>query len=239
MGFAFWYCCLRYKPNEWFVRNTAILALSGWNCRLQASRFPTIFVPTMIVPTDCITPHCNFLLLCNKWLFQSFLSWAGLCLPDIVMFLDVDFVEHHIFLLGIDICLHLHGNMPWQHWKQQALLERVSEGTSASMCLRLWDQMGESRRVFNCFCELLAKDCICLCQKQRENCDIWRFWLLRIASDLYTSVCSVGVPEKQHNKPIQEKMAIVKGNICFRPFSVKWSWLYEVLFLLKCQFLLN
>ena len=36
-------------------------------------------------------------------------------LPDIVMFLDVDLVEHHIFLLGIDISLHLHGNMPWQH----------------------------------------------------------------------------------------------------------------------------
>lgn len=38
-----------------------------------------------------------------------------LYLPNIVVFLDVDLVEHHIFLLGIDISLHLHGNMPWQH----------------------------------------------------------------------------------------------------------------------------
>lgn len=40
---------------------------------------------------------------------------AYMCLPHIVMFLDVDLVEHHIFLLGIDISLHLHSNMPRQH----------------------------------------------------------------------------------------------------------------------------
>jgi len=47
--------------------------------------------------------------------------WKHICillclgLPNIVVFLDVDLVKHHIFLLGIDISLHLHGNVPWQH----------------------------------------------------------------------------------------------------------------------------
>lgn len=49
----------------------------------------------------------------------------GICVPDVVMFLDVDLVEHHILFLGVDICLHLHGNVPWQHGEQQALLDQV------------------------------------------------------------------------------------------------------------------
>lgn len=36
-------------------------------------------------------------------------------LPDIVMLLDVDLVEHHVFLLCVDVFFHLHGNMLGQH----------------------------------------------------------------------------------------------------------------------------
>lgn len=39
------------------------------------------------------------------------------------MFLDVDLVEHHVFLLGVDVGLHLHCNVSWQHGQQQTLLE--------------------------------------------------------------------------------------------------------------------
>lgn len=39
------------------------------------------------------------------------------------MFLDVDLVEHHVFLLGVDVGLHLHCDVPWQHGQQQTLLE--------------------------------------------------------------------------------------------------------------------
>lgn len=49
-------------------------------------------------------------------------AFICLCLPNIVVFLNVDLVEHHIFLLGTDISLHLHGNVMWQHRQQQALL---------------------------------------------------------------------------------------------------------------------
>lgn len=39
------------------------------------------------------------------------------------MFLDVDLVEHHVFLLGVDVGLHLHCNVSWQDGQQQTLLE--------------------------------------------------------------------------------------------------------------------
>lgn len=45
--------------------------------------------------------------------------------PDIVVFLNIDLVEHHVFLLGIDVRLHLHCNVPRQHGKQQPLLENT------------------------------------------------------------------------------------------------------------------
>lgn len=36
-------------------------------------------------------------------------------LPDIVMLLYVDLVEHHVFFLCVDIFFHLHGNVLGQH----------------------------------------------------------------------------------------------------------------------------
>lgn len=45
-----------------------------------------------------------------------------LCLPDIVMFLDVNFMKHHIFFFGINVSFHLHGNMARKYREQEALL---------------------------------------------------------------------------------------------------------------------
>lgn len=36
-------------------------------------------------------------------------------LPDIIMLLDVDFMEHHVFFFCVDVFFHLHGNMLGQH----------------------------------------------------------------------------------------------------------------------------
>lgn len=59
----------------------------------------------------------------------------GICVPDVVVLLDVDLVKHHILFLGVDVCLHLHGNVPWQHREQQALLDGVYEMTLVIMCV--------------------------------------------------------------------------------------------------------
>lgn len=40
------------------------------------------------------------------------------------MFLDVNLVEHHILLLGVDVCFHLHGNMTGKDRQQETLLQR-------------------------------------------------------------------------------------------------------------------
>lgn len=44
-----------------------------------------------------------------------FLEGRGLLLPDIVVFLNVNLVKHHVLLLGIYVRLHLHGNMARKH----------------------------------------------------------------------------------------------------------------------------
>lgn len=36
-------------------------------------------------------------------------------LPDIVMLLDVDLMEHHVFFFCVDVFFHFHGNMLGQH----------------------------------------------------------------------------------------------------------------------------
>lgn len=43
-------------------------------------------------------------------------------LPHIVMLLNVNLVEHHILLLGIDVCFHLHGNVAGKDRQQKPLL---------------------------------------------------------------------------------------------------------------------
>lgn len=48
-------------------------------------------------------------------------------LPHIVMLLDVNLVEHHILLLGVDICFHLHGNMTGKDRQQETLLQREAD----------------------------------------------------------------------------------------------------------------
>lgn len=45
-----------------------------------------------------------------------------LFLPDVVMLLDVDLMKHHIFLLGINVSFHLHGNMSRKYREQETLL---------------------------------------------------------------------------------------------------------------------
>ena len=44
-------------------------------------------------------------------------------LPHVVMFLDVNLMEHHILLFGIDVCFHLHGDMTGKDRQQEPLLE--------------------------------------------------------------------------------------------------------------------
>lgn len=36
-------------------------------------------------------------------------------LPDIIMLLDVDLMEHHVFFFCVDVFFHLHGNVLGQH----------------------------------------------------------------------------------------------------------------------------
>lgn len=43
-------------------------------------------------------------------------------IPDIVMFLDINFMKHHIFFFGIYVSFHLHGNVARQYRKQETLL---------------------------------------------------------------------------------------------------------------------
>lgn len=47
-------------------------------------------------------------------------SMAGL--PDVVVLLDVNLMKHHVFLLGIYVGFHLHGNVSRKHWEQEPLL---------------------------------------------------------------------------------------------------------------------
>lgn len=56
-------------------------------------------------------------------------------LPHVVMFLDVNLMEHHILLLGVDVCFHLHGNMAGQDRQQQPLLRREAKAPSLSPVL--------------------------------------------------------------------------------------------------------
>lgn len=46
------------------------------------------------------------------------------------MFLNIDLVEHHVFLLGVDVRLHLHRDVPGQHREQQPLLENSEQERS-------------------------------------------------------------------------------------------------------------
>lgn len=45
-------------------------------------------------------------------------------LPNVVMLLDVDLVEHHVFFFCVDVFFHLHGNVLGQHRQQQPLLDQ-------------------------------------------------------------------------------------------------------------------
>lgn len=71
--------------------------------------------------------------------------------PDIVVFLDIDLMKHHVFLLGIDVSLHLHGNMPRQHWKQQTFLEITK------------NKQGNADLVSHNFVVTFLHMCLCLC----------------------------------------------------------------------------
>ena len=48
--------------------------------------------------------------------------------PDVVVLLDVDLVEHHVLLLGVDVSLHLHGNVAGKHGEQETLLYAQTKG---------------------------------------------------------------------------------------------------------------
>lgn len=43
-------------------------------------------------------------------------------LPDIVVLLDVDLMKHHVFLFGINVSFHLHGNVSRKYREQETLL---------------------------------------------------------------------------------------------------------------------
>lgn len=42
------------------------------------------------------------------------------------MLLNIDFVEHHIFLFGIYVGFHLHGDMPRKHREEEAFLQMMT-----------------------------------------------------------------------------------------------------------------
>lgn len=44
-----------------------------------------------------------------------FLATFHPTLPDVVMLLDVDLMEHHVFFLCVNVFFHLHGNVLGQH----------------------------------------------------------------------------------------------------------------------------
>lgn len=46
------------------------------------------------------------------------------------MFLDIDLVEHHVFLLGVDVLLHFHGNMLGQDREEKSFLSGVQKERS-------------------------------------------------------------------------------------------------------------
>lgn len=66
--------------------------------------------------------------------------------PDVVVFLDVNLVKHHVFLLDVDISLHLHGNMPRQHRQQQALLTDRQTDRRRGRETRCREKLGKGSR---------------------------------------------------------------------------------------------
>lgn len=69
-------------------------------------------------------------------------------LPDIVVLLDVDLMKHHVFLLGINVSFHLHGNMSRKYREQETLL---------------WSQTDEpiktpAAQLTNTLCSLLGRN---------------------------------------------------------------------------------
>lgn len=49
-------------------------------------------------------------------------------LPDIVVLLNVNLVKHHVFLLGVYVRFHLHGNVARKHREQETFLQTRREG---------------------------------------------------------------------------------------------------------------
>lgn len=66
-------------------------------------------------------PFPSFLQNCYAELWMHPTPFP-LHIPDIVMFLDINFMKHHIFFFGINVSFHLHGNMARQYRKQETLL---------------------------------------------------------------------------------------------------------------------
>lgn len=52
------------------------------------------------------------------------------------MLLDVNLVEHHVFLFCVDILFHFHGNMLGQHRQQQPFLDQWFQPLSS--LLSIW-----------------------------------------------------------------------------------------------------
>lgn len=61
-----------------------------------------------------------------KHLLLSFRLFEESLLPHIVMLLNIDLVEHHIFLFGIYVGFHLHGDMPRKHREEEAFLQMMT-----------------------------------------------------------------------------------------------------------------
>lgn len=62
--------------------------------------------------------HTTWNILCEcNWFEINILGFSGpgLFLPDILVSLDIDLVEHGVFCVAGNISLHLHGNVSWQH----------------------------------------------------------------------------------------------------------------------------
>lgn len=63
-----------------------------------------------------VSPFPSFLQNCyaELWVHPTLFP---VHIPDVVMFLDINFMKHHIFFFGINVSFHLHGNMARQYRK--------------------------------------------------------------------------------------------------------------------------
>lgn len=104
-----WWCCFLLSPPPYSLTPTVLIHLTdlegqGLGCPRQhtskATRPPGWAVPLEVKERDMPSPGIQP---------STLPSPRALPLPHVVMFLDVNLMEHHILLFGVDVGFHLHG----------------------------------------------------------------------------------------------------------------------------------